>query len=115
MKITEEHRKKAFDIKIMLSRLEPEVRYTLAQFMDLYENSDEGMRSQCVYEALETADVYSNTGDQQKFVLAMGMSLKPVNIAVNFQDIGDGCYETVAEILPDDEVKTYADCSEAPK
>lgn len=34
MNITEEHKQKAREIRIMLSRLEPEVKYCLADFMD---------------------------------------------------------------------------------
>lgn len=99
MKISEEHKEKAREIKIILSRLEPEVLYHLALFMD-FDPCDEGMFSQCVYEAIEKADVYSSDGKPQDFILRMGLALPDIKVRINFQDIGDGMYETgEAEIV----------------
>ena len=93
MKISEEHKQKAREIRIILDRLEPEVLYHLARFMD-FDPCDEGMSSQCVYEAMEKADVHSSDGKSQDFILRMGLNLLDIKVRVNFQDIGDGMYET---------------------
>lgn len=94
MNIDEKHRLKAAEIKIMLSKLEPQVLYCLADFMDIEPWADDGMHSQCVYEAFERADVHSGDGTRQKFDLCMGMSLPRIKVVCNFQDIGDGDFET---------------------
>ena len=101
MNITEEHKQKAREIKIMLSRLEPEVRLCLADFMDFEGQSDEGMRSQCPYEAAELIDVYSEDGKPQEFILDMGMSLKSVKIKFTFQQVDEETYEIETyDVLP---------------
>lgn len=93
MNITEEHKQKAREIRIMLSRLEPEVRYCLADFMDFEGQSDEGMRSQCAYEAAETIDVYSEDGLPQTHFLDMGMSLGRIKVRFTFQKVDEEAYE----------------------
>ena len=101
MNISEEARQKAREIKIMLSRLEPEVLYSLADFMDVEGCADDGMHSQCVYEAAERADIWSNDGKPQEFIMYMGMSLMPVIVTYNFQQVDEEDYEIAnAEIKP---------------
>ena len=51
MNITEEHKQKARELKILISRQDPEVLYWLSNFMDIDQDSDGGMFSQCAYEA----------------------------------------------------------------
>lgn len=100
MKISEENRKKAVEIRHMISKLDPEVLYALADFMDIEGFADDGMQSRCVYEAMEKADVHSTDGSPQKYFMFMGMALPTIKVQCNFQDIGDGMYETdIAEIL----------------
>lgn len=93
MNITEEHKKKAQEIKFMLNRLEPQVLYCLANFMDFEGVSDDGMQSQCVYEAADKADVYSSDGKPQELILDMGLSLGSVKIQISFQKVGEESYE----------------------
>ena len=90
-------------MRIAISRLEPEVLYAMADFMDFEGQSDEGMRSQCVYEAMETADVWSEDGKPQVFNLDMGMSLPRIKVRVNFQQVDEETWETDhAEILKEE-------------
>lgn len=93
MNITEEHKKKAQEIKIMLNRLDPQVLYCLANFMDFEGWSDEGMNSQCAYEAADKADVYSTDGQPQTLILDMGLSLGSVKIQFIFQKVDEESYE----------------------
>lgn len=94
MNITEEHKQKAREIKIMLSRLEPQVKYYLAEFMDFEGQSDEGMKSQCAYEAAETIDVWSNNGEPQEHLLDLGLGLGRVKVRFTFQKVDEESYET---------------------
>lgn len=106
MNITEEHKQKAREIKIMLSRLEPEVLCLLADFMNFEGQSDDGMRSQCPYEAAEMIDVFSTDGKPQEFILDMGMSLKSVKIKFTFQKVDEESYEIETyDVLPVKEEK----------
>lgn len=101
MNITEEHKQKAREIKIMLSRLEPQVLYCLADFMDFEGQSDEGMRSQCAYEAAECIDVYSTDGEEQTIPLDMGTNLGRVMIKFKFQKVDEETWETETyDVLP---------------
>ena len=93
MNITEEHKKKAMDVKIMLSRLEPEVIYCLADFMDFEGQSDEGLHSQCAYEAAEMVDVYSEDGRPQTYLLDLGMNLGRIKVEFLFQKVDEEAYE----------------------
>ena len=93
MNITEEHKQKAREIKIMISRLDPEVKYCLADFMDFEGQSDEGMRSQCAYEAAEMIDVYSTDGKSQSYALDLGMSLGQINTEFTFQKVDEETFE----------------------
>jgi hypothetical protein len=103
MNITEEHKQKAREIEIMLSRLEPEVLLHLADFMDFEGQSDEGIRSQSPYEAAEMIDVYSTDGEPQEFILDMGMSLKSVKVKFTFQEVDEKSYEIETyDVLPVD-------------
>ena len=98
MKISEEHKQKAREIRLILANLEPEVLYHLASFMDI--EDDEVMCSQCVYEAMEKADICSEDGIPQEHILRLGMHLPDIKIICNFQQTDDGRYDTdVAEIV----------------
>lgn len=85
----------------MLSRLEPQVLYCLADFMDFEGQSDEGMRSQCAYEAAEIIDVYSLDGKPQEFPLDMGMNLGRVLIRFTFQKTDEESWDTETfDVMP---------------
>ena len=101
MNITEEHKQKAREIRVMLSRLEPEVKYYLADFMDFEGQSDDGMRSQCAYDAAEMIDVWSEDGEPQEFILDMGMGLGQVNVRFTFKQVDEKSWKIETyDILP---------------
>jgi len=81
------HKQEAIKMSIALKRMSPQARFWLASFMDFQPVSDEVMNSGCIYEACEKADVYSKTGEAQEFVLDIGLSIKSVNVRINFENI----------------------------
>ena len=101
MNITEEHKQKAREIRIMLSRLEPEIKYCLSDFMDFEGQSDDGMRSQCAYEAAEMIDVWSEDGKPQEYILDLGMGLGQVNVCFTFQQVDEESWKIETyDVLP---------------
>jgi len=64
--------------KEALAALTPQERLYVAQFMDCEDYADEGMNSQDVYEALEKADTYSETGEPEEMSKEIWQSIEVV-------------------------------------
>lgn len=91
MKLTDEHRAKAIQIRNLLKEQPAEVLYILSDFMDF--DDYEAMSSQSVYDAAEKADIYSTDGEDITLILGMGMCLPRLKVTLHFEKDEYGDWE----------------------